>query len=302
LSALIRRFVVLPLLAAAFLASVAAAVTHAERLTRTELLRGYVEFSEPPQGERAPLVILMSGCGGITGLDGPKPVMRRYAEAAVEAGAYAVVVDSFGARDIGYLSAISTVCPGVRLRGRARAGDILAAEAIARERWGDSISGVILAGWSHGGWSIMELLASSPDARWLDDIGADGPFDALEPEAVALFYPYCGRLNSARRRAWAFDGPMLHVSAGRDRSIGPKARCEKIIAHARGDLEGVVSLYFHDATHAFDEEGGSIRPDFVYDAELAAEAEEAFATFITEHGGESATAADAPLSAAIPRP
>ncbi len=221
----------------------------------------------------------MSGCGGLVDLDGPKTIMRRYAEAATRAGAYAAIVDSFGARGIGFTSAVGTVCSGVRLRGRERAGDILAAERLAREAWGDAVTSVVHAGWSHGGWAIMELLAAGPEAGRVGPVRIHGEFASLSPEAVVLFYPYCGALNSSRRKTWAFGGPVLLVSAELD-SIGAKEACEAILEHARGGMDGTISVHFRGATHAFDEEGEAIRPDFEYDPVLAARAQSVFYEFI----------------------
>ena len=168
----------------------------------------------------------------MVGPDGPNRVMNTYAEAAARAGAYAIIVDSFRPRHIGRKAAIRSVCTGLRLRGRERAGDIVAGEELARRRWGSRFTGVILAGWSHGGWAVMELLSDGPGARRIGSLNLSVPRASLKPAAVVLYYPYCGFLNRAKRRPdWAFRGPLLLVTAGLD-TIGPAKTCLPIINKA----------------------------------------------------------------------
>ena len=54
------------------------------------------------------------------------------AKIVTEAGAAAILVDSFAPRRIGRAAALGTVCTGVRLQGRQRAGDLFAVMAWAR--------------------------------------------------------------------------------------------------------------------------------------------------------------------------
>ena len=237
----------------------------------------YFEPADASASDRATLVLLMSGCGGLIGADGPKAIMNDYAQLAQQAGAHAVVIDSLGARDIDFDDARSQVCTGLRLRGRERAEDLVVARTLASEHWGRTFDTVIAAGWSHGGWAVMEQLR----------IDARGDAPALNPDAAVLVYPYCGRFNSSRRAAWDFDGPLLHLSAEND-VLSPTETCREIIVRARDGAEGVETVVFDGVTHAFDEADQTPHSRYIYDAEKSAEAHTHFSRFIAEiTGGEA---------------
>lgn len=275
-----RKLIVL--LAVAALASPAVAGAAQTLTQRADMLAPYAQYDAPPAGGHAPLVILVSGCGGVVGPHGPNRVMNNYAEAAARAGAYAVIVDSFRPRGIGRNAAIKTVCTALRLRGGERAGDILAGQELARRHWGNRFTGVILAGWSHGAWAVMELLSDGPRARQVGSLKLTAPHAALNPAAVVLYYPYCGFLNSAHRRPdWAFRGPLLLVTAELD-TMGPAKKCLPIVNKAMDDAPGVRNVDFTGMTHAFDEETQSANSKFVYNKEAAARSEQLFSAFIGE--------------------
>jgi dienelactone hydrolase len=269
-------------LAVVLISSAAGGCAKRDLAKRADMLAPYAQYDAPPAGGRAPLVILSSGCGGLVGPDGPNRVMNNYAEAAARAGAYAVIVDSFRPRGIDRDAAIRTVCSGIRLRGVMRAGDILGGEELARRRWGNLFTGVILAGWSHGGWAVMELLSAGPDARRIGDLRVDAPQAAQKPDAVVLYYPYCGLLNAAKRNPkWAFRGPLLLVTAERD-TIGPASKCLPVVTRAMADAPGIRNVDFPGMTHAFDEQTQSPGSKFVYDPEAAAKSEQLFSDFIAQ--------------------
>lgn len=249
---------------------------------RAELLSGYAQYFEPPNPGPAPLVILVSGCGGLVGADGkPNTIMETYAKAAARSGAYAIIVDSFRPRGIGFEGAVGTVCSGMRLRGRARSGDILAAEALAEAHWKVDFTGIVLSGWSHGGWAIMELLAGGPDATKLGQLKVGDTRRALSPDAVTLFYPYCGFLNRSGGRPWSFQGPLLLITAEGD-MIGSLSACTSILETARPGMGEIESISFPGVTHAFDEKSQSAGSAFVFDPDAAAKAETIFSDFIAQ--------------------
>jgi dienelactone hydrolase len=265
-------------LAALVISACTAFPTLAERIT---LLEPTLEYYAPePGGGAGPLVILVSGCGGLHGLQGPKTVMKNYAGAATRAGAYAVVMDSFASRGIPFDDAVSTVCSGLRLHGNERAGDIIAAEALARRHWSVDFTGVILAGWSHGGWTVMELLSAGPRAKNIAGFRVDRNSPALAPDAVALFYPYCGFLNTTGRSAWAFKGPLLYLNASTNAPAAGK-ECTDAIVHARGGADGLTQVDYPN-THAFDEEDQVPGSEFVYDPEATKRSLALFESFIRE--------------------
>jgi dienelactone hydrolase len=208
--------------------------------------------------------------------------MNNYAEAATRAGAYAIIVDSFQPRGIDRAAAIRSVCSGIRLGGSTRAGDIVGGEELARRHWGDRFTGVILAGWSHGGWAVMEVLTAGPHARLIGDLRVDAPQPAQKPDAVVLYYPYCGALNNAKRNPkWAFNGPLLLVTAERD-TIGPARKCLPLLTQVMGDASGIRSVDFPGMTHAFDEATQSPNSKFIYNRAAAAKSEQVFSDFIAQ--------------------
>lgn len=263
-----------------------ACATYPNMASRTAMLAGNAQYFAPsglPQGARSPLVILVSGCGGLVGLYGPKTVMKDYAEAANLAGAYVIVVDSFGSRGMDFKTAVNTTCNGLQLRGDARAGDILAAEELARKHWSAAaFSGVIIAGWSHGGWTVMELLSAGAKAHNVGNFRIDRPAPrALTPDAVALFYPYCGFLNSTASRKWDFKGPLLLLTAGLD-SRSPAAACVSAVEKARGGSTDIEAVNYENVTHAFDEADQVPTSSFKYDPEAAARSHELFRRFVAD--------------------
>jgi dienelactone hydrolase len=168
------------------------------------------------------------------------------------------------------------------LGGATRAADIRGGEELARRRWGNRFTGVILAGWSHGGWAVMELLSAGPDARQIGDLRVVAPQAAQKPDAVVLYYPYCGFLNAAKRHPkWTFRGPLLLVTAERD-SIGPASKCLPVVTAAMDGAPGIRNVDFPGMTHAFDEETQSPNSKFVYDREATAKSEQLFLDFIAE--------------------
>jgi hypothetical protein len=73
-----------------------------------------------------PTTIMMHGCGDQFG---PQP---EYAKAAAKHGVASIIVDSYTSRQITKVEAAGLVCAGLRLWGRERAGDVMAALHWAR--------------------------------------------------------------------------------------------------------------------------------------------------------------------------
>jgi dienelactone hydrolase len=202
--------------------------------------------SRPVRLGRAPVVIMVHGCGG------RRPFVRDMAAIAVAAGAAAVAIDSFAPRRISRVAAFATVCTGARLQGRERAGDLFAACAWARaQSWADSTR-LAAIGWSHGGWTIMDALALRAGAEMERATGLTGlaaePLEGLR--RTMLVYPYTGIGSFAGRRAWRLAVPSVAIIAEHDFIVGPsRAALER--QRARGSPLEIVQ--FDDATHAFED-------------------------------------------------
>jgi len=197
--------------------------------------------------------------------------------AIAAAGVAAICVDSFAARGWSRTRALATVCTGVELPGHQRAGDILASLwGVARMEAIDS-GRLALAGWSHGGWSIMDLMTMAlerpGEARIAD------PDSALlrGVKALVLAYPYCGPGALTQLRAWRRAPDVLAFVGERDLVAHP-ALCRRAFRIAeRGGAR--VESWYPDATHAFDEDGNAFSA-FRFDAALAAEAGGRVARFV----------------------
>ncbi|MFZ4070846.1 MAG: dienelactone hydrolase family protein [Caulobacterales bacterium] len=234
---------------------IAAAETVAARIER---LQPHWDVYLPAGDGPFPVVVQMHGCGG------KKPFQKTYAEVAQVAGAAVIVVDSHGPRGIGVRAAYAFVCTGLQLWGRERAGDLYAAFAWARtQSWADP-NALIAAGWSHGGWTVLDALALQPGkqaaaATGLSDL-ADDPLAGLAGGFVV--YPYCGFACLAAQRPIREVAALYAVLAGEDRVVGVRAPRAALLAQInRG--RAVKLLELPGATHAFDEpEAKDVRQRF----------------------------------------
>lgn len=192
-----------------------------------------------------PGVLLFHGCGGLRGH------LPLYAQAAVDAGWTAFVVDSYAARGWSRAFALTTVCTGMTFWGRERAGDVLAAA------WGLIAEGrvdpgcIALAGWSHGGWSVMDLMTmplAAPGEAGLAD-PTPTPIDGVR--GVFLAYPYGGFGALSRRRNWVRTPKVLGVLCLIDHVTSVRDTRRVFDAPLRAGAD--VALDELRATHSYDE-------------------------------------------------
>lgn len=210
-----------------------------------------------------PVALILHGCGGKT------PFLETYAQVAVAAGYAAVVVDSLLPRGLSTLDAKLLVCTGVRLHGLKRAADIFAVMAwLEGQAWADPEQ-IFLAGWSHGGWTIMDSFAiGALAARATGLADADPARLRARVKGALLVYPFAGYPALTTRRGWGDGGPKVYaVLAGKDQVVGWK---QPRRALDRLSLDGLaVDTVFHaDATHAFDDDKANdprarYRPDLL---------------------------------------
>ncbi|MFN3805875.1 dienelactone hydrolase [Asticcacaulis sp.] len=188
-----------------------------------------------------------------------RPHIYHYAEAAAAVGVRAYVVDSLKARGWGRSHGVTLVCTGLALQGYERSGDVLAAikgiSALSEVR-SDQI---VLSGWSHGGWSIMDLM-TEPLKRPGEARLAD-PDPALIDHVRGLFlvYPYISFPARSLRHPWIYR-PRTRVALARKDHLTAYARAISVLDRLRADGLTVDMLSF-DATHAYDEQSfGGIGP------------------------------------------
>ena len=203
---------------------------------------------KPPGAGPFPAVLQLHGCGGC------KNFQQTYAKHLQQAGIAAIVIDSFAFRRISTLSAYTTVCTGLRLRGAERAGDVFALFDWAKKQpWVDS-GKITAAGWSHGSWTIMDALALKPNhqlmaATGIADLAAE-PLEGLH--ATFLVYPYCGLGSLTATQGWRFSPRSVGIVGGQDAIVGARDPL-RVMEGLRKKGVPIETHLFPDATHSFDE-------------------------------------------------
>lgn len=234
-------------------------------------LAPHVTVVGPGDVRPRPTVLLFHGCGGLRGH------LPRYAEAARKVGWRAAIVDSYAPRGWSRQFAMATVCTGVLLRGAERAGDILATIHGMSLRPDVDPDRLALAGWSHGGWGIMEAMSS---ARRPGSLGLADP-DAVSLggiRAIYLAYPYVGIAAPNRMRPWRHCPRTLAVLARRDHltTLRNAERVHEMVRNCGVEVETWIA----DGTHSFDEP--MTAPPMRYEEDLSGEAIRRFAALLED--------------------
>jgi dienelactone hydrolase len=225
----------------------------------------------PDDDHPRPAVLLFHGCGGL------RSHLPRYAAAAKAAGWRAFIIDSYAPRGWSRAFTLTTVCTGLMLRGYERAGDVLAAISGVSGRSDVDPTQVALAGWSHGGWAIMEMMSEQPLP---DRMGVADPqsCDLSGVKAVWLAYPYVGLFALNRMKPWRHCPRVLALTAKRDHltTVSNAERVNAMIRNCGAEVESWIA----DGTHAFDEptNNGPMR----HDSNLTEEALRRFGAFLTD--------------------
>jgi dienelactone hydrolase len=239
--------------------------------TRWAALSRHVKVLGP--AGRRPTVLMFHGCGGLG------EHLERYASAATAQGARVVIVDSFAPRGWSDRFAKTLVCTGAIFHGHERAGDVLAAAHGAVAELNADPGALILAGWSHGGWAIMDLmtmpLAQPGEAGLLDPSPA--PLQGVK--GLFLAYPYGGLTARSRVHDWVRRPRTLAVLGELDRVTHPRDAQRIYDRLAAGGCE--LEVWRAPARHAFDEAGTEMSW-LRLDRALAAEAVARFGRFVGE--------------------
>jgi dienelactone hydrolase len=237
---------------------------------RAQRLLPFCQIVRPEGQGPFPTVFLFHGCGDP---DGPQP---GYAKAAAAKGIASVVVDSYRPRGISLIEARMLICSGMRLWGRERAGDLISLMHWARSQHWVQADRLAAAGWSHGGWGIMEALSCDRDLP-----GAMGLVDAEAVsldgvKATYLAYPYVGIAALNRMRPWRHCPRTLAVIAAKDH-LTTVRNAERVLDGVRASGTD-VETWVVDATHAFDEP--MTAPPMRFDEGLSQQAQERFGSLL----------------------
>lgn len=217
----------------------------------SDLLRPFDRVVIPAGEGPFPTVILFHGCGGL------KDAVPRWQIFFRDLGYASVAVDSLSPRGWSSEPASAWVCAGLRLPGRERAGDVLISfEDIKSMPFVDA-DRIVLAGWSHGGWSIMDMLALDPPSALPNGLRTAYPATIRQGlqgiEAIMLVYPYCGFGNLARGRGWASSAATVMILAAED-SIVPTEECLTTASRLANEGRPVTVHMLPGADHGFDQQ------------------------------------------------
>jgi len=248
----------------------------------SEMLTPHYEVIKPPGDGPFPAGLLFSGC------DGPRDNLDRWAEMLASKGWGAVIVDSHTPRGYDDFELWRLICAGQLLMGSERAGDALVALSDARQMdWVDPRR-IVLLGASHGGWTIMELLAFEQSWRLPFNLAALPPAISLEDPlggvvGQILLYPYCGVPNRARETAWRHPAPTLFLLSAND-AIAPPEDCLRVVEKLEAAGLPVEVVLYEDTTHGFDQSERSAISPLEFDAAATEDALARGAAFLDEIG------------------
>ena len=211
-------------------------------------------LTRPDADGRFPAVVLMHGCAGADAHH------DAWAARLVGWGYVALVVDSFTPRGAANICGdILSISPAIRAQDAYAAARFLAELPFVD---GDRIA---LMGWSHGGSSVYQAVATRYVA-------------AVSFRAAIAFYPWC--------RLWVpiLDAPLLVLIGERD-DWTPVGRCKAMKVSDEARHQPIVEVY-PGATHSFDRKGAA-REYFghrlEYDAQATAAATLRVRDFLAEH-------------------
>lgn len=244
--------------------------------THRALIEPHLKTVYPPGPGPFPAVLLFHGCGGV------RRIMQAYADAAAKVGVAAIIVDSHTPRGIDYEAALAQVCTGRRLWARERAADVHAALAVARDDPRIDSDRLALAGWSHGGWTLLDAFALQASGEAPDglDEPPQGAFDGVK--AVFLVYPYVSGPALARRRDVQPPAPVSAVLV-EDDAMASDADAAEVLAAMKRRGATVSWSTLGGVTHGFDEPDHHPDSKLRYDAEATERTRADFIATLQRH-------------------
>lgn len=241
---------------------------------RAKRLESHLVINKPNGNGPFPTILMMHGCGRAF-------IAPEFIDAAINKGFATIFIDSFGPRGIGEIEAATTVCTTIQLRGPERSGDLVAAiEYALNQEWVDKNS-IHAAGWSHGGWSIMDAIARE------NDIGNLSYYSNYESKyigrlnSIFCVYPWCGPGSHSHSKGWKINIPTHVIICGHDLVVGD-ALTRQTISKLQNDGIEIDFSFFEDATHSFDERD-SIHPAHKFNLDFTLKAADLLVEFVEKH-------------------
>ena len=210
------------------------------------ILEQYITSYGPNDKTPRPAVLLFHACNGV------RDHIHAYARQAEALGYRAYVIDSFLPRGWDHNAAMSLVCTGLALHGYERSGDVLAAIWGLGQRPEVDSDQIMLAGWSHGGWAIMDLMTEKLTRDGEARLKNPTPEPMAGVKGVFLVYPYVNFPARSNTHGWEYNPKTLAVLAKQD-FLTAHSHADHIFTHLKN--EGVpVDRLDLDCTHCFDED------------------------------------------------
>jgi dienelactone hydrolase len=152
----------------------------------------------------------------------------------------------------------------------------------------------VLAGWSHGGWTVMDALALDPPHQLPTSLDS-APADGLKGVAgVLLIYPYLGFGALAGSDPVASSAPILMLLSGHD-SIVPTEASLRVAARLREQGHDVETHVYEGRDHCWDQTDLH-SPRLVYDPGVTADAHVRVASFLARVKSNAPPISDHPTN------
>jgi dienelactone hydrolase len=233
----------------------------------------HLQTRYPPGEGPFPVVLLFHGCGGV------RQIMDDYAREATKAGVATMIVDSHTPRGIDYDAALAQVCTGRILWGRERAADLHAALAVVRDDPRLDAGRIALAGWSHGGWTLLDAFALNANGQSPDGLDAVPQPAFAGVQGVFLVYPYVSGPALARRRDFTLPAPAEAVLVAED-GMANEHDAAEVFAKLKEAGAAVTWSTLGGVTHGFDEPDHHPTSKLRYDEGATQQTRGAFVDFL----------------------
>lgn len=224
-----------------------------EKKTPEELasiLAPHFIIKHPPGNGPFPTVLMFHGAGGAFNRDGNVTnFLAKWHDYFVSLDYAAILVDSYTGR--GFTSDdVAKIGSGRKFGGSEHAGDVLISLNEVRKLSFVNPDKLVLAGWSHGGWAIMSLLAMDLVEKLPPNLTviSKGDMDGVKG-AVSFYPPFSTWMMSSGGKDWNKSIKALVLLGGKDKVT---EGCLKSISILEKYKNPITYHVYPDAGHGFD--------------------------------------------------